>query len=49
MGPDLVLNRPNEQGIRLQSGPFIDNATVTLRWASYEEFEAACRGSKSGP
>jgi len=48
-GRDLVMNRPNEQGIRLQSGPFIDNATVTLRWASYEEFEAACRGSKSEP
>ena len=43
-GPDLVLDRPNEQGIRLKSGPFIDNATVTLRWASYEEFEASCRG-----
>jgi len=49
-GPDLVLDRPNEQGIRLNSGPFIDSATVTLRWASYEDFEAACRGagSKSG-
>jgi hypothetical protein len=42
-GPDLVMNRPNEQGIRLKSGPFIDNATVTLRWASYPDFEAACR------
>ena len=43
-GPDLVMDRPGEQGIRLQSGPLIDNATVTLRWASFEEFEAACRG-----
>ena len=42
-GPDLVMNRPNEQGIRLQTGPFIDSATVTLRWANYEDFEAACQ------
>jgi hypothetical protein len=32
-GPDLVMNRPNEQGIRFKTGPFIDSATVTLRWA----------------
>jgi hypothetical protein len=38
----LVMDRPNEQGIRLKTGPFIDNATVTLRWANYGEFEAAC-------
>jgi hypothetical protein len=42
-GQELVMDRPNEQGIRLNSGPFIDNATVTLHWASYDEFEAACR------
>ena len=42
-GPNLVMDRPNEQGMRLQSGPFIDQATVTLRWASYEDFEAECR------
>ena len=42
-GSDLVMDRPGEQGIRLQSGPFIDNATVTLRWAEYEDFEAGCR------
>jgi hypothetical protein len=49
-GSDLVMDRPNEQGIRLNSGPFIDHATVTLRWASYEEFEAECgsAGNKSG-
>ena len=44
-GRDLVLNRPNEQGIRFNTGPFIDNATATLRWANYEEFEASCRSS----
>ncbi len=42
-GPELVLNRPNEQGIRMQTGPYIDNATAQLHWASYSEFEAACR------
>jgi len=46
-GADLVMNRPNEQGIRLQSGPFIDNATVTLRWTTYQDFEAACRNMGS--
>src|SRR5215469_10854893 len=46
-GPDLVMNRPNEQGIPLHSGPFIDNATVTLRWTSYQEFEASCRETAS--
>src|SRR5882672_10820988 len=40
---DLVMDRPDEQGIPLFSGTFIDHATATLRWASYEEFEAACR------
>jgi hypothetical protein len=49
-GQELVMDRPNEQGIKLNSGPFIDSATVTLRWASYSDFEAACRtvSSKSG-
>lgn len=42
-GRNLVMNRPNEQGIRFNTGPFIDNATVTLRWATYQEFEATCR------
>jgi hypothetical protein len=30
---------------RSQSKLFIDHATVTLRWATYEEFEAACRAA----
>ena len=49
-GQQLVMDRPDEQGIKLNSGPFIDHATATLRWASYEEFETACRsmGSTSG-
>jgi hypothetical protein len=37
------MNRPNEQEIRFNTGPFIDSATVTLRWAECEELEAACR------
>jgi hypothetical protein len=44
-GPDLVMNWANEQGIRFNTGPFIDSATVTLRWREREEFEAACRSS----
>jgi hypothetical protein len=46
-GPELVMNRPGEQGIRFQSGMFIDNATVTLHWGSYEEFDAVCRSEES--
>lgn len=42
-GPELVMHRPGEQGIKFKSGLLIDNATVTLHWASYEEFEAMCR------
>ena len=44
-GSELVMDRPNEQGIKLHTGPFIDRATVTLRWASYADFETACRGT----
>ena len=40
---ELVLDRPGEQGIKLNTGPFIDNATATLHWSSYAEFESACR------
>jgi len=46
-GPELVMIRPGEQGIKFQSGLFIDNATVTLHWASYNEFESACRSMGS--
>jgi len=45
-GSELVMDRPNEQGIPFKSKLFIDNAVVTLRWASYEEFETACRASR---
>ena len=46
-GQQLVLDRPDEQGSKLNTGPFIDHATVTLHWASYDEFETACR-NKAG-
>ncbi|MGA8086062.1 MAG: hypothetical protein WCA10_02075 [Terracidiphilus sp.] len=46
-GPLLVMDRPNEQGIKLNTGPFIDHATVTLHWASHNEFESTCRNAGS--
>ena len=46
-GQDLVLNRPDEQGRRLNSGPFIDHATATFRWSSYDEFKASCRNAST--
>lgn len=49
-GQELVMDRPGEQGIRLSSGVFIHHATVTLRWASFEEFEAQCQaGGRETP
>lgn len=45
-GPELVMNRPNQQGIPFNSGLFIHHALVTLRWASYADFEAACDGTR---
>jgi len=41
-GSELVMNRPDEQGSQFNSGLFIHHAVVTLRWASYGDFEAAC-------
>jgi hypothetical protein len=45
-GPELVMNIPNEQGIPFRSGLFIDHAVVTLRWTTYGDFEASCRGAR---
>jgi hypothetical protein len=42
-GPDLVMDRTGEQGIMFASGLFIDHATATLHWGSYDDFDAACR------
>jgi hypothetical protein len=44
-GRDLVMSRPNEQGIRFNTGPFIDDATATLRWSTYDDFDATCRSA----
>ena len=48
-GQSLVMDRPNEQGIRFNTGPFIDRATATLRWDTYSDFEAICRNAVSAP
>jgi hypothetical protein len=43
-GQQLVLDRPNEQGIPFDDKPlFIDRATATLHWSSYGDFETECR------
>jgi hypothetical protein len=46
-GPLLVLDSPNEQGIKLNTGPFIDHATVTFQWASYDEFVSSCNSGSA--
>lgn len=40
---ELVMDHPGEQGHPFKSGMLIDNATLTLHYANYAEFEAACR------
>jgi hypothetical protein len=40
------MDRPNEQGLRFQSELFIHHAIVTLRWATYADFEAACNATR---
>jgi hypothetical protein len=44
-GPDLIMDRPNEQGIRFKSGLFFDDATAKLTWTDYDDFVAGCRNS----
>jgi len=46
-GQNLVMNRPNEQGIQFKSGLIIDHATATLHYAAYSEFETACQSAKT--
>jgi hypothetical protein len=41
-GQQLILDRPNEQGIKLIEGPFIDNATADLQWSTYNDFVSTC-------
>jgi hypothetical protein len=40
---DLVMNRPNEQAIKFNTGPFLDGATTTLRWSTNDDFVSACQ------
>ena len=47
-GQELVMDRPGEQGVKLTTGPLIDHATVTLRWADKAAFESACRNMGRG-
>lgn len=46
-GPNLVMDRTGQQGSPLNSGLFIDHATATLRWGTYDNFDAACRSMTS--
>ena len=45
-GQGLVLDRPNEQGIPFSKDLFIDNATATLNWSTYDDFVASCRSTR---
>jgi hypothetical protein len=45
--PLLVLDRPDEQGIKLNTGPFVDHATVTFHWAGYDEFVSSCNSASA--
>jgi hypothetical protein len=42
-GRELVLDRPNEQGIPFNKSLFLDNATAKLDWSSYGQFKAKCK------
>jgi hypothetical protein len=39
----LVLDRPNEQGIPFDKSLFLDNATAALDWSSYNDFVYSCK------
>ncbi len=41
-GRQLVLDRPNEQGIPFDKSLFLDHATAALDWSTYRDFERAC-------
>jgi len=44
-GQQLVLDRPNEQGIPFDRSLFLDNATATLDWSTYDDFVSACNNN----
>ena len=41
-GQQLVLDRPNAQGIPFDNSLFLDNATATLDWSAYDDFVYSC-------
>jgi hypothetical protein len=43
----LVLDRPNEQGIPFDKSLFLDHATATLDWSTYNDFVSACKNSST--
>lgn len=45
-GQNLVFNRPNQQSSPFKSELLIANATATLHYANYSEFETACQAAK---
>jgi hypothetical protein len=42
-GQDLVMDRPNEQGVPFDKTLFIDRATATFHWSTYDDFTSTCR------
>jgi len=44
-GQQFVLDRSNEQGIPFDKSLFLDNATATLDWSTYDDFVFACKNS----
>lgn len=45
-GQDLVMNRPNEQGVPFDKTLLIDGATATFHWSTYDDFASVCRNSE---
>lgn len=41
-GRQLVLDRSGEQGIPFDKTLFLDHATATLDWSTYDQFKARC-------
>jgi hypothetical protein len=44
-GQELVLDRPDAQGIPFDKSLFLDSATATIHWSSYAEFQSACQSA----
>ncbi len=46
-GEDLVMDRPNGQGVPFDKTLFIHNATATFHWSTYDDFASACSNSRT--